>query len=95
MALNQLMCRIDSSAIRERRLVSRTSHPLPFLLFCSQCDLASLASVLKFADAFKATGAPLDVLCLNAGLQFSGSNGPVRRTSDGFEVRVRLLEGQA
>lgn len=53
----------------------------------AECDLADLSSVRGFASAWLASGAPLDVLVCNGGLQYSGDNA-VRRTKDGFEITV-------
>lgn len=53
-----------------------------------ECDLASMKSVRAFAESFKGSGERLDVLCLNAGLQYSGVDGPPLRTEDGFEITV-------
>jgi NAD(P)-dependent dehydrogenase (short-subunit alcohol dehydrogenase family) len=46
-------------------------------------DLASLASVLAFADAFKLAHPTLDVLVNNAGVMAL----PYRKTADGFEMQ--------
>ena len=48
-----------------------------------QLDLASLASVRDFADAFRRSGRRLDVLCNNAGVMAL----PYCRTVDGFEMQ--------
>lgn len=48
-----------------------------------QLDLADLASVRKFADAFKAKYAQLDWLINNAGIMIP----PFTKTADGFEVQ--------
>jgi NAD(P)-dependent dehydrogenase (short-subunit alcohol dehydrogenase family) len=47
-------------------------------------DLASLASVRRFAAEFAATRASLDVLCNNAGVMAI----PHRTTTDGFEMQL-------
>lgn len=47
-------------------------------------DLADLASVLEFADAFKATHARLDILVNNAGVMIPAE----RVTADGFETQM-------
>lgn len=47
-------------------------------------DLASLASVRAFADAFHRQHARLDVLCNNAGVMAL----PPRKTADGFEMQI-------
>lgn len=48
-----------------------------------ELDLASLASVRAFADAFHRQYRRLDVLCNNAGVMAL----PYRRTADGFEMQ--------
>ncbi|MFN8444373.1 MAG: oxidoreductase [Caldilineaceae bacterium] len=48
-----------------------------------ELDLASLASVRRFADSFKATYKALDILCNNAGIMAI----PRRTTADGFEMQ--------
>jgi protochlorophyllide reductase len=52
-----------------------------------ECDLASLQSVRACAKEVQKLGIPLDVLVLNAGVQYSG-NKEVLRTADGFEITV-------
>jgi NAD(P)-dependent dehydrogenase (short-subunit alcohol dehydrogenase family) len=47
-------------------------------------DLASLASVGAFADAFRQHHTRLDVLCNNAGVMAL----PYRKTADGFEMQI-------
>ncbi|MBI2382539.1 MAG: SDR family NAD(P)-dependent oxidoreductase [Gammaproteobacteria bacterium] len=47
-------------------------------------DLADLASVRGFADAFKARRKRLDLLCNNAGVMAL----PLTRTRDGFEMQI-------
>lgn len=47
-------------------------------------DLASLASVRAFADAFRARHGRLDILCNNAGVMAI----PYRKTGDGFEMQI-------
>ncbi|KAI7836889.1 hypothetical protein COHA_009221 [Chlorella ohadii] len=49
-----------------------------------ECDLGSLRSVRTFAEAYKALGAPLHVLALNAGSFLW----PYRKTPDGFERTI-------
>lgn len=51
---------------------------------CFECDLASLASVRKFA---RDVGGPVDALALNAGVEYSGDP-TVHRTEDGFEETI-------
>jgi len=48
-----------------------------------QLDLADLASVRKFADAFKSKYESLDLLINNAGIMIP----PLTKTADGFEVQ--------
>jgi len=48
-----------------------------------QLDLASLASVRAFVDAYRSRHAHLDVLCNNAGVMAL----PYRKTADGFEMQ--------
>jgi NAD(P)-dependent dehydrogenase (short-subunit alcohol dehydrogenase family) len=43
-------------------------------LTAAECDLGVLASVRSFASAWNATGAPLDVLVCNAGVQVGAPN---------------------
>ena len=45
---------------------------------------SSLASIKRFAAAYKATGMPIHVLVLNAGVAFQ----PYRLTVDGFDVQL-------
>merc|ERR1740129_642375 len=52
----------------------------------AECDLASLASVRKFAESVK--DAKLDSLVLNAGLARGTSEKEARRTADGFEETI-------
>lgn len=46
-------------------------------------DLSSMASISRFATAYKATGLPIHLLILNAGVAFL----PHSLTADGFEVQ--------
>ena len=52
-----------------------------------ECDLSSMASIRAFAQEWEESGAAIDVLCLNAGAQFTGMAEPPR-TEDGFELTV-------
>lgn len=52
-------------------------------LVIMELDLASLASVRRFAHAFQQQYATLDILCNNAGLMAI----PRRETADGFEMQ--------
>ena len=47
-------------------------------------DLANLASVPAFAEAYRAGNQTLDVLCNNAGVMAL----PYRKTADGFEMQI-------
>jgi NAD(P)-dependent dehydrogenase (short-subunit alcohol dehydrogenase family) len=49
-----------------------------------ELDLASLASVKSFADAFLATSSRLDLLINNAGVMMP----PYSKTADGFELQI-------
>ena len=53
---------------------------------CMRLDLASLASVRRFADEYLATHPRLDVLINNAGLTFSHRS----ETEDGFESTIGI-----
>jgi len=61
----------------------RTRHP-DAKLELAELDLASIASVGRFARAFRGHHRQLDVLIANAGVQHS----PMMRTEDGFELHV-------
>ncbi len=61
----------------------RAQHP-DARLDALELDLASLASVRRFADAFLASGRELHVLCNNAGVMAI----PYRKTADGFEMQL-------
>jgi NAD(P)-dependent dehydrogenase (short-subunit alcohol dehydrogenase family) len=50
-----------------------------------QLDLASLASVHRFAEGFTARSIPLDLLINNAGVMAPGRR---RETADGFELQI-------
>eukprot|EP00747_Dinoflagellata_sp_TGD_P169066 gnl/TRDRNA2_/TRDRNA2_196993_c0_seq1.p1 gnl/TRDRNA2_/TRDRNA2_196993_c0~~gnl/TRDRNA2_/TRDRNA2_196993_c0_seq1.p1 ORF type:complete len:523 (+),score=95.78 gnl/TRDRNA2_/TRDRNA2_196993_c0_seq1:38-1606(+) len=52
------------------------------------CDLASLTSVNAAADALASAKEPIDVLCLNAGVQYIGQL-KARITMDGFEQTLQ------
>jgi NAD(P)-dependent dehydrogenase (short-subunit alcohol dehydrogenase family) len=60
----------------------KLAHPVAILSLL-ELDLASLASIRRFADALRATTPVLDVLCNNAGVMAI----PFRRTADGFEMQ--------
>ena len=57
----------------------------PSLLVPAECDLADLESIKSFTTTLK--DEPIDILCLNAGVQYSGSK-EVNRTRDGFEISM-------
>lgn len=57
----------------------------PSLLVPAECDLADLESIKTFATSLG--DEPIDILCLNAGVQYAGSK-EVNRTKDGFEVSM-------
>lgn len=83
-----LACRTQAKAADAKRRIEEELGPnLRGDLIPAECDLANLASVRRFAASWHATGKPLDVLVLNAGVQYSGDN-DVRRTDDGFEITV-------
>ena len=48
------------------------------------CDLSSLASIERFVTAYKATGLPVHLLVLNAGVAFL----PHSLTKDGIEIQM-------
>ena len=53
---------------------------------CYACDLGDMASIRRFAKDVTAEG-PVDALCLNAGLEYSGDP-TIYRTKDGFEETI-------
>ena len=55
------------------------------LLVPAECDLADLESIKTFATSLG--DEPIDILCLNAGVQYAGSK-EVNRTKDGFEISM-------
>jgi protochlorophyllide reductase len=55
------------------------------LLVPAECDLADLESIKIFATSLG--DEPIDILCLNAGVQYAGSK-EVNRTKDGFEISM-------
>jgi NAD(P)-dependent dehydrogenase (short-subunit alcohol dehydrogenase family) len=61
----------------------RATHPNA-VVEVMQLDLASLASVRAFAEAFHQQHQRLDVLCNNAGVMAL----PYRKTVDGFEMQI-------
>ena len=50
-------------------------------------ELGNLGEIRTFAQRWKRSNEPIDVLCLNAGAQFVGQKEP-KRTQDGFELTV-------
>lgn len=53
------------------------------------CDLADLDSIQRCAAFLLAKGEPIDVLILNAGLQYSGATAP-RWSAQGFELTIAV-----
>jgi len=83
-----LACRTLAKAEAAKEAIERElGEQLKGSVTAAECDLADLSSVRGFASAWLASGAPLDVLVCNGGLQYSGDNA-VRRTKDGFEITV-------
>ena len=80
-----LACRTREKAAAAAEAVARAVPEAVARLTPVECDLASLESVRRCAEA--AGGRPLDLLCLNAGAQFTGRPEPPR-TADGFELTV-------
>jgi NAD(P)-dependent dehydrogenase (short-subunit alcohol dehydrogenase family) len=70
--------RANAAAEQIRRAVSGAA------VEAMELDLASLASVRAFAEAFKRTHPSLDVLVNNAGVMAL----PYRKTADGFEMQI-------
>ena len=84
-----LACRtLDKAERAKREILQRAADEEktidPNDVECFECDLASLASVRKFA---RDVGGPVDALALNAGLEYSGDP-TVHRTEDGFEETI-------
>ena len=72
-----------------RQPAADTSASAAGKLIPMECDLASLASVRRFAADFQALSLPLDVLVCNAGVALGvGLQPPPPRTADGFELTV-------
>jgi NAD(P)-dependent dehydrogenase (short-subunit alcohol dehydrogenase family) len=76
-----LACR-DQTKAKAAANAIRAVHPNAIVDVMS-LDLASLASVRAFAEAFHAQQRALDVLCNNAGVMAL----PYRKTADGFEMQ--------
>lgn len=84
-----LACRtLDKAERAKREILQRAADEGktidPNDVECFECDLASLASVRKFA---RDVGGPVDALALNAGVEYSGDP-TVHRTEDGFEETI-------
>eukprot|EP00227_Mantoniella_beaufortii_P011163 CAMPEP_0197591342 /NCGR_PEP_ID=MMETSP1326-20131121/13020_1 /TAXON_ID=1155430 /ORGANISM="Genus nov. species nov., Strain RCC2288" /LENGTH=271 /DNA_ID=CAMNT_0043156747 /DNA_START=159 /DNA_END=970 /DNA_ORIENTATION=- len=77
----------DAKQRMEDDAAAGTGGPITGAIIPAECNLADLASVRRFAAGWHASGQPLDVLVLNAGVQFSGDN-DMRKTADGFEITV-------
>lgn len=77
-----LACRDQGKANAAANAI-RATHPNASVDVMS-LDLASLASVRAFAEAFHAQHRRLDVLCNNAGVMAL----PYRKTADGFEMQL-------
>jgi len=77
-----LACR-DTKKAEAAAAQIRTAYPAA-KVEVMELDLASLASIRAFADAFKAGHSQLDVLCNNAGVMAL----PFRKTADGFEMQI-------
>jgi len=76
-----LACRSLDKAAEAAAQIARAGAPVA--VETMQLDLASLASVRAFADAFRRSHSRLDVLCNNAGVMAL----PYRKTADGFEMQ--------
>jgi NAD(P)-dependent dehydrogenase (short-subunit alcohol dehydrogenase family) len=76
-----LACRSEPAATEAIARI-RAEHPAASLSFL-RLDLADLASVRAFAEAFGKTHDRLDILCNNAGVMAL----PYRKTADGFEMQ--------
>lgn len=77
-----LACRDQAKAEKAASAI-RAAHPNATVEVMA-LDLASLASVRDFADAFHRQHDRLDVLCNNAGVMAL----PYRKTVDGFEMQI-------
>ena len=85
-----LACRTVAKA-EQAKASMRSEFPSidPNDVQCYACDLGDMASIRQFAKDVTAEG-PVDALCLNAGLEYSGDP-TVYRTKDGFEKREVVL----
>jgi len=77
-----LACR-DASKAQSALAAIRAANPSASVEVMA-LDLASLASIRAFADAFSSQHSRLDLLCNNAGVMAI----PQRRTADGFEMQL-------
>ena len=80
-------------ACRDKDLAEKARNTIPIgkeNCEVRQLDLANLADVKRFCDAWKAEKRPLNVLACNAGLQVNSGDKsiPPRFTADGFELTV-------
>eukprot|EP00238_Polyblepharides_amylifera_P006250 CAMPEP_0196579636 /NCGR_PEP_ID=MMETSP1081-20130531/23832_1 /TAXON_ID=36882 /ORGANISM="Pyramimonas amylifera, Strain CCMP720" /LENGTH=361 /DNA_ID=CAMNT_0041899275 /DNA_START=255 /DNA_END=1340 /DNA_ORIENTATION=+ len=82
------LAKAEAAKLKIEEQFAAAGTPLRGRLVPVECDLASIKSIRAFADSWKVSGEPLDVLVCNAGAQFSGQNDEVKRTEDGFEVTV-------
>jgi len=82
-----LACRTVAKA-EQAKASMRSEFPSidPNDVQCYACDLGDMASIRQFAKDVTAEG-PVDALCLNAGLEYSGDP-TVYRTKDGFEETI-------
>jgi NAD(P)-dependent dehydrogenase (short-subunit alcohol dehydrogenase family) len=78
-----LACRNPEKARAAEREVAAAA-PAPHAVAARALDLADLASVRAFADAFRKEHAALHLLVNNAGVMAI----PLRRTADGFEMQL-------
>ena len=78
-----LACRNPEKARAAEREVAAAA-PTPQAVVSRPLDLADLASVRAFADAFRKEHAALHLLVNNAGVMAI----PLRRTADGFEMQL-------
>ena len=82
-----LACRTVAKA-EQAKASMRSEFPSidPNDVQCYACDLGDMASIRQFAKDVTAEG-PVDALCLNAGLEYSGDP-TIYRTKDGFEETI-------
>ena len=80
-----LACRTRAKAEAAAEAVARAVPAAAGRLTPLECDLASLESVRKCAATVATAAAPVDLLCLNAGAQFTGRpEAPL--TAEGLEL---------